>query len=132
MASQVIVGFANVANPVYRAYRLLQIGFIVAPLVAGLDKFFNFLVNWSQYLSPMLANTIPADTFMKVVGVVEIVAALLVYFKPRIGGYVVAAWLWAIILNLLTIGGYYDIALRDLGLSFGALALAFLSEEYGN
>ncbi len=112
------------------AYQILYFGFIVAPIVAGLDKFFNVLVDWSFYLSPLVSNIIDARLFMNLVGVVEIAAGVLVAVKPRIGAFVVAAWLWGIILNLLTIPGYYDIALRDFGLSLGALALGFLAKDH--
>lgn len=116
-------------GPTHQAYWLLYVGFIVAPLVAGLDKFTHLLTDWDQYLAPTIANLLPVapHTFMLVVGVIEIVAGLLVAWRPAIGGYVVALWLWGIIVNLLLIPGYYDIALRDLGLSLGALALARLS-----
>jgi hypothetical protein len=114
----------------HQAYQLLHVAFIVAPLVAGLDKFFNVLTNWEQYLAPVVTQTlgIRAATFMMAVGVIEIVAGLVVWFKPRFGGYLVMAWLWAIIINLLLVPGFFDIALRDFGLSLGALALARLAE----
>src|ERR1044071_5684456 len=82
-----------------QAYQILHFGFTAAPIIAGLDKFFHVLVNWDQYLAPVVANALPFDghTFMLIVGVIEIVAGLLVWFKPRLGGYVVAAWLWGII-----------------------------------
>jgi hypothetical protein len=120
----------RVQDPAYQAYQLLHAAFVVAPVVAGLDKFFHLLVNWDQYLAPVVQGLLGGHghAFMLAVGVIEIAAGLLVAFKPRIGGYVVAAWLWGIILNLLLIPGYYDIALRDFGLSLGALALARLSE----
>jgi hypothetical protein len=113
----------------YHAYWLLYIAFVVAPIVAGLDKFADFLVDWEQYLTPPVAHMLPVapHTFMQGVGVIEIIAGLLVAFRPAIGGYVVAFWLWGIIANLLLGAGYYDIALRDLGLSLAALALARLS-----
>ena len=116
-------------DPAYQAYVMLYIGFIVAPVIAGADKFFHLLVNWDQYLAPGIARLVPIDphAFMLTVGVVEIVAGILVAIKPSVGGYVVAAWLWGIIVNLLLIPGYYDIALRDFGLSLGALALARLA-----
>lgn len=119
-------------DPAYQAYQILRVAFTVAPLVAGTDKFFHLLTNWDQYLSPLVTRMVGGNghTFMLVVGGIEIVAALLVAFKPRIGGYVVAAWLWGIILNLLLIPGYFDIAFRDFGLSLGALALARISEAY--
>ena len=104
----------------------------MAPLLAGADKFFHLLVNWDQYLAPAIARLLPmtGHAFMLVVGVIEMVAALLVAVKPRLGGYVVAAWLWGIIVNLLLIPGYFDVALRDFGLSLGALALAALAERF--
>src|SRR5690606_30940074 len=103
--------------------------FVVAPIVAGLDKFFNLLVDWEQYLAPFVADIIPAGVFMMIVGVVEIVAGIGGALKTRIFAYVVAAWLVGIIINLLLIPGYFDIALRDLGLALGALALGRLAEE---
>lgn len=118
------------SNPAYQAYLILHIGFAVLPIVAGVDKFLHLLVDWDQYLAPLATQIVPvpAHTFMLVVGVVEIVAGLLVAFRPRIGAYVVALWLWGIILNLLLIPGFYDVALRDFGLSLGALSLARLSQ----
>ena len=120
-------------RPAYQAYLILYAGFVALPVLAGLDKFFHLLVNWDQYLAPVVTQTLPvtAHRFMLVVGVVEIAAGLLVAFRPQIGGYVVAVWLWGIILNLLLVPGFYDIALRDFGLSLGALALARLSREFG-
>ena len=113
----------------YRAWALLRIGFTVAPILAGVDKFLHYLANWDQYLAPQIAGILPitGHQFMLVVGVVEILAGLLVAIRPRIGGYVVAAWLAGIMVNLLIQQDYYDVALRDLGLCFGALALAWLS-----
>jgi hypothetical protein len=118
---------------VRQAYHLLHIAFTIAPILAGLDKFTNLLVDWSKYLTPLVPTLLPvsAHNFMMIVGVIEIVAGLVVFFKPRFGGYLVAAWLWAIILNLLLIPGYYDVALRDFGLSLGALALARLATGLG-
>jgi uncharacterized membrane protein YphA (DoxX/SURF4 family) len=115
-------------RPSHQAFQILRFGFTVAPIVAGLDKFFNLLTNWEQYLAPSVSNIVPAHTFMMIVGIIEIVAGLVVLFKPRFGGYLVAVWMWGIILNLLLIPGFFDIALRDLGLSLGALALARLAE----
>ena len=117
-------------DPAYRAYRVLQAGFVAAPILAGLDKFFNVLVDWEQYLAPLFDNLIGAATFMAIVGVVEIAAGIGVAVKPRIFAYVVAAWLGGIIVNLLLIPGYYDVALRDLGLALGALALGLLSQRF--
>src|SRR5687767_13492218 len=120
------------SRPDYQAYGILYAGFVALPILAGLDKFFHLLVNWDQYLAPLVTQILPvtAHTFMLVVGVIEIAAGVMVAVRPRIGAYVVALWLWGIILNLLLIPGFYDIALRDFGLSLGALALARLSREF--
>ena len=114
----------------HQAFSILRLGFTVAPIIAGLDKFLQLLTNWDKYLAPAVPNTlgIAPHTFMMIVGVIEIAAGLLVAIAPRIGGYVVAAWLVGIIVNLLLVGGYLDVALRDLGLALGALALARLAE----
>lgn len=113
----------------HQAYQILHLGFTVLPVLAGLDKFFEVLADWDRYLAPQFPQllSISPETFMAMVGIVEIVAGLVVFFKPRLGGYLVMLWLWGIILNLLLIPGYYDIALRDLGLSLGALSLARLA-----
>ena len=120
------------SSPSYAAYKILHVGFIALPVLAGLDKFFHLLVNWDIYLAPRLAalSPISGHTLMMLVGVIEIAAGLLVALKPRLGSYVVAAWLWGIIVNLLMIPGYFDVALRDFGLSLGALALGRLSREH--
>ena len=123
----------NVASsPGHQAYRILQFGFTAAPILAGLDKFFHLLVNWDQYLPGVVANVSPIapHTLMLVVGVIEIVAGIGVALKPRIFAYVVAAWLAVIIINLLLIPGYFDVALRDFGLLLGALALGQLSQQF--
>ena len=119
------------SSPAYQAYRILQFAFVVAPILAGLDKFFHLLVNWDQYLPTVVANIspLPAHTLMLIVGVIEIVAGIGVALKPRIFAYIVAAWLAVIIINLLLIPGYFDVALRDLGLLLGALALGALSQQ---
>jgi uncharacterized membrane protein YphA (DoxX/SURF4 family) len=124
---------AGVADrgPAYQAYQLLHLGFIAAPILAGLDKYLEILTDWDKYLAPVFANLLGAETFMLVVGIIEIVAGIGVAVKPRIFAYVVAAWLAGIILNLLLLGDYYDVALRDLGLMLGALALGRLSQVYG-
>lgn len=116
--------------PAYAAFQILHWGFVAAPFMAGLDKFTQLLTNWTKYLAPQFERVMSPITFMRIVGVVEMCAALLVAFKPRIGAYVVAAWLAAIIGNLLLLGGFYDVALRDFGLLLGALALGRLSEEF--
>jgi hypothetical protein len=122
---------ARTSSPSYQAYQILHIAFTVAPIIAGLDKFTHFLVNWDQYLSPALPRFgMSAHTCMLGIGAIEVVAGLIVAFAPRIGGWIVGLWLCGIIVNLLTIPGYFDIALRDLGLALGAFALARLSEEY--
>lgn len=125
-------GTAGTAQSPYarQAYLILKFGFVVAPIVAGLDKFLNLLVDWEQYLAPIVGDVIAPSVFMAIVGVVEIVAGIGVALKPRIFAYVVSGWLVAIIINLLLIPGYFDIALRDLGLALGALALGRLSEEF--
>ena len=122
----------SASKPSYQAYQILHLGFTVAPIVAGLDKFFNLLVNWEQYLPAFVKNMTGGHghELMLAVGVIEIVAGLGVWFKPRLFAYVVAAWLLLIVANLLMIPGYFDVALRDFGLSLGALALARLSQEY--
>jgi hypothetical protein len=123
---------AVVPDRARQAFRILHVGFVVAPVLAGLDKFLELLVDWDRYLAPVVTDVLPvgARTLMLVVGVVEIAAGVLVALRPRIGGYVVAAWLWVVIVNLLVAGGFYDIALRDFGLSLGALALARLAEAF--
>ncbi|HYT25158.1 MAG TPA: hypothetical protein VEP73_01550 [Actinomycetota bacterium] len=119
-------------NPAYQAFWLLRTGFTVAPILFGLDKFFHVLVNWDRYLAPRIDHLLPgtAHQAMYAVGVVEIVAGLVVALRPRLGGYLVAAWLAGIIVNLLLIPGFYDIALRDFGLLLAALALARLATAF--
>jgi len=132
MVSPMTTGSVAVRGPAYQAYQIMHVGFAALPILAGLDKFFHLLVNWDQYLAPFIPSMlhVSAHTFMLAVGVIEIVAGLLVAVKPRIGAYVVAAWLWGIIINLLLAHGFYDVALRDFGLSLGALALGRLSQEF--
>jgi len=121
-------------DPVAQAFWLLRIGFTVAPIAFGLDKFFNVLVEWPQYLAPVITRNSPwsAQGTMYVVGVIEIVAGLVVLLRPRFGGYLVAAWLAGIIVNLLLVPGFYDIALRDFGLLLAALTLARLATLFPN
>lgn len=127
----------NLNDGAYQAYKLLHIGFTVAPIVAGVDKFFHVLVDWDAYLAP-LANRVLAGNghvFMVVVGIIEIIAGIGVALRPRIFSYVVAGWLLGIIVNLLLIPPsnpipHYDVALRDFGLLLGALALARLSTRF--
>jgi len=122
------------STPGYQAYRILQAGFVAAPILAGLDKFSHLLTNWDMYLAPSIAALSPfgGHGLMSVVGVIEVCAGVLVALRPRIGAYVVAGWLFAIILNLLLIPNFFDIALRDFGLSLGAIALGRLSVQYGS
>jgi len=122
----------RVSSPSYQAYQILHIAFTVAPIVAGIDKFLHLLVDWDKYLAPIVPRTlgISGHTFMLGVGVIEVIAGLLVAVAPRIGGWVVGVWLCGIIVNLLIGPGYFDVALRDLGLALGAFALARLSVDY--
>ena len=117
------------ADPTAQAFWLLRIGFCVAPILFGLDKFFDWLVDWRIYLAPEIDDLIPGNAHqaMLAVGVIEVVAGLVVAIRPKFGGYLVAAWLAGIIVNLLILGDYYDVALRDFGLLIGALALARLA-----
>jgi hypothetical protein len=121
------------SDPVAQAFTLLRVAFTAAPILFGLDKFANVLTDdWTKYLSSEFNDIIPgtAGDAMHIVGVVEIVAGLVVLLSPRFGGYLVAAWLGGIILNLLLVGGYGDIALRDFGLMLGALTLARLATAF--
>lgn len=119
-------------QPAYQAFRILQAGFVAAPILAGADKFLDLLARWDQYLTPLVPRLtgIPAHTFMMIVGAIEIVAGIGVALKPRLFGVVVAAWLLGIVVNLLLIPGYFDVALRDFGLSLGAFAMARLATRY--
>ena len=121
----------RIAVAARQAFWLLRAGFTVAPILAGVDKFFNWSVHWPDYLAGWINDILPgsAQDFMYVVGGIEIAAGLLVAVAPRIGAFVVAAWLGGIVINLLTKDApeYYDIALRDFGLMLGALALGRLS-----
>src|SRR5262245_24764220 len=116
----------------YQAYMLLRIGFTVAPIAFGLDKFWNQMVYWPKYLAPWINDIVPGSgqDFMYLVGVVEILAGIAVLLKPRYGAYVVALWLAGIVVNLLSYPGWYDVALRDFGLMLGALTLARLASVY--
>lgn len=121
-------------SPSYQAFQILRVGFTVAPILMGLDKFLGVLVNWDQYL-PSFVNRMlggHGHEFFYVVGVIEIVAGIGVFLKPKIFAYVVAAWLGLIIVNLLLIPGYFDVALRDFGLLLAALALGRLSQVHSS
>ena len=117
-------------EPSFQAYQILRFAFTVAPILAGLDKFFNFLTNWEQYLSSPFNVFGNPHTTMLVVGVIEIIAGIGVWLKPKFFAYIIVLWLLAIIINLLLLHNFYDIALRDLGLLLGALALGRLSHKY--
>jgi hypothetical protein len=122
-------------NPAFQGYLLLRTGFVVAPILFGIDKFFNWMVDWPSYLAPWVNHLIPgtAQQFMYVVGGIEIFAGLAVLFSPKWGSLLVAVWLAGIIVNLLTMSPpeYYDVALRDLGLFLGALTLNRLATAFG-
>jgi len=121
----------NPRDPVFQSFTILRLGFTAAPILSGLDKFFNWTVHWPNYLAPWIDRLVPgtAQQFMYVAGAIEILAGMAVLFAPRFGGYLVATWLGGIIINLLTANAprFYDIALRDLGLALGALTLARLA-----
>ncbi|MDQ4031814.1 MAG: DoxX family membrane protein [Actinomycetota bacterium] len=125
---------AALSGPGYQAFLLLRTVFTVAPILFGLDKFTNLLVDWPSYLAPWIDGIVPgtAQQAMYAVGVIEIVAGIAVALAPRFGAWLVAAWLAGIIVNLLTFPGYFDIALRDFGLLVGAVALARLATPYAS
>jgi hypothetical protein len=130
------VTLAPAATPTSRArgaYRLLYVAFVLAPIIAGADKFLHLLVNWDQYLAPAVPELfrVTGGGFMLGVGVGEILAGLIVAARPSVGGWLVALWLWGIIVNLMLIPGYYDIALRDFGLMLGAITLNRLATAFG-
>jgi hypothetical protein len=116
-------------TPSQQAYLLLHTVLTVAPILAGADKFFHLLTDWDKYVSPLLArlSPLPVHVLMLGVGVVEMIAGVIVLVRPRVGGWIVAAWLLGIVLNLVSIPAYLDVALRDLGLAAAAVALARLS-----
>jgi uncharacterized membrane protein YphA (DoxX/SURF4 family) len=122
-------------DPAFQGFLLLRTGFVIAPILFGLDKFFNFMVDWPTYLAPWLDRLVPgtAQQFMYVAGAIEIAAGLLVLISPKWGSLIVAVWLGGIIVNLLTANPplYYDIALRDFGLFLGALTLNRLATAFG-
>jgi uncharacterized membrane protein YphA (DoxX/SURF4 family) len=125
-------GRARLADPGYQAFVILRTAFTVAPILFGLDKFANLLVDWPAYLAPWINDLVPGSgqAAMYAVGVIEVVAGIAVALAPRFGAWLVAGWLAGIIVNLLTIPDYYDIALRDFGLLLAAVALARLAERY--
>ncbi|HYJ64700.1 MAG TPA: hypothetical protein VEV62_13210 [Parafilimonas sp.] len=113
-------------KPVNATFNLLRITFGIVPIVAGLDKFTDILTHWENYLNPAIAHMLPfsAHTFMMIVGVIEIIAGIIVFIKPAIGGFIVAAWLTLIALTLLASGNYLDVAVRDLVMAISAFSLA--------
>ena len=123
---------ADWRDPTYQAFWLLRIGFTIAPILFGLDKFAHVLVDWDIYLASEFTDLFNAEahTLMYFVGAIEIVAGVAVFLRPRVGGHLVAAWLTGIIVNLLLMADYYDIALRDFGLLLGALTLARLATAF--
>lgn len=120
----------NSSQLVRSVWMILKITFSVVPVVAGLDKFTDLLVNWEMYLHPGIASILPfsAHMFMQIVGVIEILAGVLVFAKPSIGGWVVMAWLICIAVTLMASGNYLDVAVRDIVMSIGAMSLARLSK----
>ena len=130
MAIATFLDRSRLKDPSYQAFLLLRTVFTVAPILFGLDKFANVLTNWPMYLTAWIDGILPGDaaTAMHIVGVIEIAAGILVAVAPRIGAYVVALWLAGIIVNLLTLPGFYDVAMRDFGLLIGALALGRLAD----
>ena len=116
----------------YQAFRILQVVFVGAPILSGLDKFFNFFVEWAVYLSPSVMNVIHGQDplLLGVAGVIEIIAGIGMIFKPKIFAYIISGWLALIVVMLLQTGNFYDIALRDLGLCLSAFAFGKLSQKY--
>jgi hypothetical protein len=129
IASTRSVGTHMASGNVRSTWMALRITFSIVPIVAGLDKFTNLLTNWENYLNPALVNLIPVSphVFMEVVGVIEIVAGLVVFSRPRLGALIVTAWLGCISLSLLVSGHYLDVAVRDAVMAVSALALARLT-----
>lgn len=125
-------GPASLSNPAFQAWVLLRLGFTALPIVFGLDKFAHVLVNWDLYLAPSFNDLVPgtAHQAMYAVGVIEVIAGLVVAIRPKYGSLLVSAWLAGIIVNLLLIPGFYDVALRDFGLLLAALTLFRLSSAF--
>jgi hypothetical protein len=123
---------AALSDPAYQAFLVLRTVFTVAPIAFGLDKFANLLTDWPKYLAPWINDLVPGSgqDAMYVIGVIEIVAGIAVAVIPRYGALIVAAWLAGIIVNLLTLSGFYDVALRDFGLLVAAVALSRLALKY--
>ena len=122
----------NLKQAISPTFNLLKVTFGIVPIVAGIDKFTNILTNWEQYLNPALEKMIPfaPGRFMMIVGVIEIIAGIIVLMKPRLGGYIVAAWLTLIALTLLASGHFLDVAVRDLVMAIGAFSLARIAKFF--
>jgi uncharacterized membrane protein YphA (DoxX/SURF4 family) len=127
--ARVFVITADLADPAYQAYLLLRNAFTVALILAGADKFLNTMIDWVQYLAPAIPRAVgvPPEIFLRGVGIVEIALGIWLAFVPRRAAYWVTGWLALIIVNLLLVGTHYDVALRDLALLLGALALGRLA-----
>ena len=121
---------ATQTTPSGTAYRILRLGFTVAPILFGLDKFFNLMTDWTEFLPSFVTDAVSGSVVMAIVGVIEIAAGIGVWLRPKIFANVVAAWLGVIIITLILAGGFWDIVLRDFGLLLGALALGQLAREY--
>jgi uncharacterized membrane protein YphA (DoxX/SURF4 family) len=128
----VVRGRADWRDPRYQAFTLMRVTFTIAPIAFGIDKFFNGMVQWPDYLAPWINDIVPGtgQEFMYFVGAVEILAGIIVALKPRYGSYLVVAWLAGIVVNLFSYSGYYDVAVRDFGLMLAALTLARLASIY--
>lgn len=120
----------NATTPSATAYQILRVGFTIAPILFGLDKFFNLMTDWTEFLPGFVTDVVSGAAVMAAVGLIEITAGIGIWLRPRIFAYVVAAWLGMIIVTLIIAGGFWDIALRDFGLLLGALALAQLAREH--
>lgn len=121
---------ATQGTPSTTAYQILRLGFTVAPILFGLDKFFNLMTDWTEFLPEIVTDVVSGTVVMAIVGIVEVAAGIGVWLRPKIFAYVVAAWLGVIIITLIIAGGFWDIALRDFGLLLGALALGQLAREH--
>jgi FtsH-binding integral membrane protein len=119
-----------VVTPSQTAFQILRLGFTVAPILFGLDKFFNLMTEWTEFLPGFVTDTVDGGTVMAIVGIIEIVAGIGVWLWPKIFANVVAAWLGVIIVTLVIAGDFWDIALRDFGLLLGALALGQLARQH--
>ncbi|HEU5112193.1 MAG TPA: hypothetical protein VFU96_02680 [Acidimicrobiia bacterium] len=131
-ATSTETGASFVVHESRRAYQILHLGYTVAPILFGLDKFFNLMTDWVDFLPAFVTDAVSGSVVMAIVGVIEIVAGIGVWFRPKIFAPIVAAWLALIIVTLIVAGGFWDIALRDFGLLLGALALWRLALAHSN